>query len=346
MLLTRRCNFSWYTGGGLSFVNMHAEPGVASLLVTRDRTVCLSTNIEAGRLADEELAGLGIESVAFPWHDADATASVLAETVGSAKVAADVPVGGLPANVGAMPAGFDQLRWALTEAEVDRYRALGREVAAVVERTCRQCEPGQSEHELAARIVGGLGARAIRTWVCLVAADERIARYRHPIPTDRPIDKMVMAVACGERGGLICSITRLVSFGPVDDDRAARHRAVCAVDAAMIDATRPGQTLGDVWEATVKAYAEAGFADEWKHHHQGGPTGYLSREAKATPGSTLPVLGPQAYAWNPSIAGTKSEDTVLCTADKPEVLTSTDSWPTIEVQTSGGICRRADILCR
>ena len=346
VLLTRRCNFSWYTGGGLSYVNMAAEPGVGTLLVTRDGAVCLSANIESGRLGDEEVGGLGIECEGFPWHDSAAAAKAYADAIGGRAVAADVRLPVMPDAVVAMPAGFDELRWSLTAAEVERYRKLGADVGHEVEQVCRGMAVGDREYEIAARITGGLGARGIRTWVCLVAADRRLAKYRHPIPTDRRIERIAMAVACGERHGLICSITRIVSFGPLDAELARRHRAVCQVDAAMIEAARPERTLGDVWDAMVKAYADTGFPDEWRLHHQGGPTGYLTRDARTTPGNAIRIQPNQAFAWNPSIAGTKSEDTTLATADGHSVLTQTAEWPVLELETASGICRRADILVR
>ncbi|MDA0733382.1 MAG: hypothetical protein O2909_12165 [Chloroflexi bacterium] len=43
-----------------------------------------------------------------------------------------------------------------------------------------------------------------------------------------------------------------------------------------------------------------------------------------------------------SITGTKSEDTVLLTADGPEVLTRTGEWPEIKVDLPiGTLCRPA-----
>ena len=101
------------------------------------------------------------------------------------------------------------------------------------------------------------------------------------------------------------------------------------VDAAMIAATVPGATLGAIFAQAQAAYAAEGFADEWLQHHQGGSCGYLPREVKAAPGSTTVVLADQAFAWNPSIAGTKSEDTVLCRASGCEVLGTSAVWPTI-----------------
>jgi Xaa-Pro aminopeptidase len=51
------------------------------------------------------------------------------------------------------------------------------------------------------------------------------------------------------------------------------------------EATRPGRTLGEAFEDCTRFYAEAGFPDEWKLHHQGGSSGYGSREVIATPAS-------------------------------------------------------------
>lgn len=42
----------------------------------------------------------------------------------------------------------------------------------------------------------------------------------------------------------------------------------------------------------------------------------------------------QAFAWNPTITGTKVEDTALVIGDNVELITSTPDWPVIE--TSGG----------
>jgi hypothetical protein len=53
-------------------------------------------------------------------------------------------------------------------------------------------------------------------------------------------------------------------------------------------------------------------------------------------------------AWNPSIAGTKSEDTVLVTARGLEVLTEASGrWPRLEVALGRGrSLRRPAILVR
>jgi Xaa-Pro dipeptidase len=74
----------------------------------------------------------------------------------------------------------------------------------------------------------------------------------------------------------------------------------------------------------VTAYAEQGYADEWLKHFQGGPMGYATRDFWATPTEQRFIAENQAVGWNPSITGTKSEDTMLSTG---EVLTQTPGWP-------------------
>lgn len=121
VLLTRRANFAWLTGGCLNHVGQGSETGAATLMATRDRVLCVASAIEAPRMRSEELRELAVEVVEFPWHDSQAGAKTWAEVIGGRKAAADVKIPGLPPGVGDMPAGFDQFRWQLCEAEMRRY---------------------------------------------------------------------------------------------------------------------------------------------------------------------------------------------------------------------------------
>jgi Xaa-Pro dipeptidase len=344
VVLSRRCNFAWYTAGGLNHVGTAADVGAASVVIMPDRDLVVTTAIEAPRVSSEEVAELGIETRAFAWYDGKDAARAFADVLGRKRAACDVRVPGLPESAAVLGGDFNSLRWSLTPEEIARYRTLAREVAEVLESCCRSARPNMTEFELAARIAAGSLEREIRTPVLLIAADERVQRYRHPIPTGKRFAEYGMGVVGGERGGLIVSATRLFSFGALNEDLRRRHKAVCQVDAAMISATRPGKTLGSVLEIAKRTYAEAGFANEWERHHQGGSTGYLAREARATPGNSTAVLVNQAFAWNPSIAGTKSEDTTLVGPATNEVLSSTGQWPTTDYAAGGANWPRCDIL--
>jgi antitoxin VapB len=150
-----------------------------------------------------------------------------------------------------------------------------------------------------------------------------------------------MLVVCGRRHGLVSAVTRMRAFTPLTPDARATYAGLLGVEAAYLDATRPGARIGDIVATGAAAYAEHGFpADEWHAHHQGGPIGYATRDYLATPATDLVARDRQAFAWNPSGGGFKVEDTVLATAAGPEILSSDPDWPAVE---AGGR-QRPDVL--
>jgi len=344
VLLSRRCSFSWYTCGAHNYVCEAADVGNSWLLVARDGAKVLTNNIEAERLRNEELADSGIEVLEHPYHDEDRRSRLFAEATAGRRVAADVnpPWMGLPA----LDADFDRLRWTLTAAEIERYRALGTDTALAVESAARKVPRGASEHQAAGVLASELRSRGCVPWVLLVAGDDRVERFRHPLPTGKAIERYFMLVACAERGGLISVCTRLACFGKLPAELARRQQAVVRVDAAMILATRPGATLGEIYNEGRRAYAAVGFPDEWRLHHQGGSCGYLPRDVIAGPDTTIEALPDQAFAWNPSITGTKSEDTILCALGGPQLLREPTDWPTIPAEWDGAALDRPAILQR
>jgi antitoxin VapB len=194
--------------------------------------------------------------------------------------------------------------------------------------------------DAASRVRGGVAV------VTLVGSDERIASYRHPLPTGKAIERYVMLVLCLRWHGLVAATTRLIHFGALPDDLEARARAVAKVDARMIQGTQAGRTLAEQWELAARAYRDVGYPEAIEEHHQGGSIGYLTRERLATPDDTTPMELSQAFAWNPSVRGVKSEDTILLTADGPEVLTAMPEWPTWDVTLDGQRWQRPAILIR
>ena len=325
LLLQRVSSFAWATCGAASYVNTAATNGEASLLITPSGRHLLTNNIEATRLEGEEkLVEQGWQFHVTPWHNAPDT---LARLTSGLRLGADGPV------PGAVDLSYDlaRLRANLTPEEGERFRSLGRQCAEAIDRTARAVRPGQTEYAISALLAHEaerLGAQAI---VNLVATDERAFAFRHPLPTAKVLKRYAMLVLCGRRWGLVCSVTRLVHFGRLPDELRRKAEAVAQIDANFLAATRPGQTLGQVFQQATAAYAECGFAGEWQRHHQGGPAGYEPREYVATPYSQDLVQEGQVYAWNPSIAGTKSEDTLLVTRSDAEVLTAIDGWPNLSV---------------
>lgn len=372
VLLSRRCNFNWYTCGARNFVNTACDAGNSWLLVTRKSATVLTNNIEGPRLRAEEIAncqlpianrtadladgnsqfairnlqsvGPQIDVVEFPYFDPARRTDVFADAIGSARVACDAPVGWVQAP--ALSSDFDRLRWTLVDAEIERYRRLCDDVVSAVEYIARDARAGTTENEMAGMLSGALRVTGCLPWVLLVAADGRIAKFRHPLPTDQAARKRFLLVTTAERGGLLAACSRMVNFGRIDADLSRRHQAVAMVDAALIASTRVGKSMADIFVQGQEAYAAAGFPDEWRQHHQGGMIGYLPRELLALPHEQYVVQANQAFAWNPTIAGTKCEDTILCEDHQTELIAKPTDWPMIEATWKGVTLSRPAILER
>jgi Xaa-Pro aminopeptidase len=338
-MLNSQANFAWLTGGGNNQVYVGNAAGGGSLLVTSDRTYLLATNIEMRRFQEEEVADLPLEPVQWQWHQTNEAKELAARLCDVSKAVSDTGSLDLPPT----PAGFAELRYSLLPPEIERYRLLAKEAAQALEAACRNAQPGDTELDVAAALAFECRRRDILPLVNLVGGDERIARYRHPLPGANRIRRTMLAALTGRRHGLHVSLTRLVSFGPLDADLAARHRAVTAVDARFILESRAGAPLGQVVRQAIEQYAREGFPGEWELHHQGGLTGYAGREIFGIPASEYRLEPNQVLTWNPSITGTKSEDTILLTDDGPEVLTRTGNWPEVEVELPLGRLLRPSI---
>ena len=219
-------------------------------------------------------------------------------------------------------------------------------VFAAIGEAAMAAAPGMTEYEVAGILSHQCWSRGVQPIVVLIASDDRLLSYRHPIPAGNTVQKALMLVICGRRHGLIVSATRIVHFGPPPAELRRKHDAVVAVDAAFNANSIPGARIGDVFRLGVDAYAGQGFADEWKLHHQGGPTGYAARDYRATAATEDKVLPNQAFAWNPSITGTKSEDTIIAAPDGPEVISASPGFPTVQVTIGGLTLERADVLVR
>lgn len=313
LLLRMPPNFAWYTDGGDNRVD-HASPvGVADVLVTRERDYIVTNTIEAARMRAEQTPGF--EIVEYPWYE-DA-APLVADLANGGSVGCDVP----GPNVRDVAAAVAPLRWVLDAEAVERYRAVGADAAAALGEAASRVAPGTTELEAAAGIVAACRRRALFSPVVLAAADERVARYRHPLPGTTPIRDRVMLVVCAERGGLYANLTQFVDLAAPSAEVARRMELCATILRRMRDeATKPGRTLGQAMADCRRFYADAGYPDEWTLHHQGGTTGYASREVVATPASDVLIQSGMAFAWNPSITGAKAEDTFLLSDDGPITL--------------------------
>jgi len=112
----------------------------------------------------------------------------------------------------------------------------------------------------------------------------------------------------------------------------------------MMAHTRPGIPAKEVLQKGIDAYQEKGYPEEWKLHHQGGSIGYTGRDYRVHFKTPDIIQENQAFTWNPSITGTKSEDTILATLKGPEMITHPILYPTLSLSVAGISFLRPDVL--
>ncbi len=341
VVLTRAANVAWLTAGAATYINTATDSGGATLVVTPEAVTLLTDTIEAPRLHDEEgLDDLDLTFVIEPWY---ARGDKLPELLRAHRSWQDDSG---THQISDFATELRDLRTQLHPDEVARYRAVGAIAAAAMADAIRHVRPGMTEYEAAAMLDAATYARGGLPIVNLVASDARIAAYRHPLPSDKRIERYVMLILCVRRAGLVASITRLAHFGPPPADLQRRAAAVARVDARMILGTQAGRTIGEMFALARTAYTDEGFPEAIDEHHQGGSAGYQPREVLARPDDPTPIALNQAFAWNPSVRGVKSEDTIVLGPTGPEVITAIDGWPTQDITSDGQTVARPLILER
>ena len=322
--------FAWVTAGGSSAVLQTTDGGVAEVLVTPEEACILTDAIEAERLRAEELPD-GFTFHIEPWAEPELRERYVQNAAAGRTIFSDRPGNG--ATAGGMgeqplPNALRQRRMVLGPDERERYRLLGREAAEAMSETLRRARPDWTEYQLAGAGAEALWRRGIHPALVLAAGERRLPAWRHPTPTGAPLGGRAMLVFCARRHGLYANLTRFVSFGPAPLDE---QRALLEVEATGLAALQPGKSLSAVYHALDAAYRHADREAAIREHHQGGITGYRAREILAGPSTATPLEEGMAFAFNPSFAGVKIEDTFLLGPDGLENLTFDPGWPAADV---------------
>jgi len=317
--------FAWATAGGSSAVLHTAELGVAEVLVTRDEAVILTDEIEAARLREEEVPA-GFTFHVTPWAQVELRERYVLGVAGEGPVLSDRPHG----LEQPLPNALRQRRLVLTPSEQARYRLLGREAAEAMSEVLRAARPEWTEYELAAAGAAALWKRGIHPALVLAAGERRLPLYRHPTPSHAPLGARAMLVFCARRHGLYANLTRCVAFGGAGP-ALQEQSALMEVEATGLATVVPGKSLSAVYHAFAAAYNHADRQGAIDEHHQGGITGYLAREIVATASTATPLEEGMAFAFNPSFAGLKIEDTFLLGPQGLDNLTLDPQWPAVTV---------------
>ncbi len=338
--LKRQDNFAWLTCGGVNYVRP-GETGNCGLLVLRTgERYAVTSNIEAPRMAQEEhLEALGFSMQSDLWHHAafEKTA-VRARCAGA--IGCDFP-SPLGANVAQ---GIQRLRYRLTETEVAHYLYAGKIVSRAVEETAAGIRRGDTENEIAGRLIALICREGLRAVSVFCAADERIVLYRHPIPMQKAVHTRVQLGGNFQYRGLTICLTRFVSLEKMTAPLRDQFAKNAEIDCTMIANTVPGSSYQRPFLAGRDAYAARGYEAEFDKHHQGGPIGYQPRDCRVTFSDNEIIERNQAFCWNPSITGTKSEDTIIATDGGALFVTRPVLFPVRKVEAEGKLFSRAAVL--
>ncbi len=342
LILSRCENFSWVTFGGRNRVLLNSEVGEAHVLLIEDRIYLLTSNIEKDRLENVELDDEilpEIELVEYIWYKR--MEDVFKAFIAGKKILSDTGMLGTT-NIAEE---ICQMRLVLTDYEIETYRKLGEDCDKIFSKIMPTLRPDMTELEVSGLISSGLMEKDIEPLLILVFGEESAMLYRHNLPRNVKIGNKVFVSICARRKGLVASTTRTVLFKR-DEKWIEQHRKNCYVEANAIANSRPGAKLSEVFEIIRKSYAEVGVPYEWSLHHQGGLAGYRARELIASETTDYVLQPNNVVAWNPTITGTKSEDTVLITSKAIEILSYPDrsSWPCVDFKIKNHAIKRPDIM--
>jgi Xaa-Pro aminopeptidase len=324
VILNSQNQFSWLTGGR-GFIGLASTAACASLVVTMDKVYLVSENIEARRLFREQLAeDPRIEVLEYSWYSPDARQRLLDDLPGLKTVLSEKDIEG----------ELFEARTILSAEDMAEYEDICAAAAREVEAVCRTLRAGITEYELVGELSRCLWTHNLEPITLLIGFDKRARQFRHPVPVGAALKNYALIAVCARRWGLVASLTRLVSLSR-DEAMMERQRTAAYVDAVLCSHTAAGANLAAVFDKGLEAYAVQGWEGEWKYHHQGGLTGYNARELKARHSLRHIIRPGEAYAWNPSVQGAKSENTIVVLEKGYKNLTHTGAYRYLEFEVNG-----------
>ena len=321
-VLRRNPNLAWAIAGR-AHVPTTIDMACFDLIITHDSATAITNVVEAPRLIAEELPSeVSVQTI--KWSEGRDPLLPTGSKVGSDQPGADRIDFGVE---------VEMMRASLIKSDLARFQNICIDAAVALGNAMKQVESSDREIDVAGLITHSLWQADLEIAFLGVAGQERVHKFRHPLPTDSVVGNRVSASICAKRKGLIASVTRIVTFGEVTGQMIADYTSIFKVEAALLDATVVGKPFSDPINAAIAAYPANGFdADEWTKHHQGGPTGFLPRDWPANQTSARLIQSNQPIAWNPTGKGWKAEDTIVATNSGVKLLSVDPEWPSFEVK--------------
>ena len=146
VLLNSQANFAWLSGGGSCGINLSSENGACFLFVRRDgKKFVLANNIEMPRILSEEISSEEFEPIEFSWQEEKSDPDLIFEKTKSL-LKANKPIASdliLHKEIKPIENLISRCRYDLTEAEIERFRRLGKDAGIALGNVDKNYQSGR-----------------------------------------------------------------------------------------------------------------------------------------------------------------------------------------------------------
>ncbi len=339
VVLLMPAHVAWFTGG-MNVRGLIADGERPGVYTNGRQRWLLASNIDAQRLFDEELDGLGFQLKEWQWSVGRPV--LLGELVAGKKFATDRPFPN-------MPLINDRLRpeiRPLTEYEQGLYLALGRAVAHAVEATARNVERGETEQEVAGHIAHRLYRHGIEATTISVAADARANKVRRAGFTEATVDATCFLQATGYRDGLYATVSRTIGFGTTADEFRKDYELASKMSAVYRAMSVPDGSVGTAAETARKLTANGPHEYEWRHSQPGYGAGRFAVEELRKNGLDEKFALGWPLVWQAKIGSAAVVDTVIVDQHAALPVTPPDGWPFKRIKLREQVFDVPDLLVR
>jgi len=340
LIITRRSNFAWITGGGEAVASRVSPTSPVYLVITPEARYAVGYSMDLPWAMESVLDRLGYQGIALRPFGKTPEAAALELAEGS--TAADDTFLG----VDSIQPQLIKYHEPYTPEEMDRYRQLGADCAAIQAEAVRWIEPGMTERYVNARIWQMALERGLEGHYMFVGADDRIERFRHPVPSDKQIEKAVLLAPAVARWGLLASTSRLIYFNEPPDEIRRRYRTAATIEAALLARTRSGTPLAGLFALIMGLFEQLGYPDERHKHFHGGPVGYWAGYAERMQHPGEVVKPNMAFLYYLSLAGVHAEELMLVDDQGPAFVSIDPGWPRLSVEFEGSVIPVPDIYIK
>jgi len=339
VVLSKKWNFRWFTGGHDNNVVRTEDSSSVYLYISKSGNYLVATKSDAERVFREELSGLGFQLIVYNWYDENIE-DVIKNISGDDLAGCDYE------NNSFVNLEYDltKLRVDLTDCEVKKIKEFSEDYSEILTDFCLKLKPGVTEKEIADNLEYLFKDHNVNFPVLMVGSDDRIYKFRHPIATDKKVEKYLLIATVAEKFGLHVSVSRSIHFGSISGELQKKQEIVNLLEAKLCSDSLPGIMLKDLFKISKNLYKELNYPDEWQNHTLGGIMGYRPREFLIDALNTIKINKNNIISWNPTIYGAKSEDTILVEENKISQLTIDKRWPFSEYHVDNMIFFKPKIL--